>query len=454
MSQLNAAERRFLENATVIGAQRAIFGKLTSVGVPLRKLGEIAETTSGGTPDRNNSSYYGGQTPWLKSGELTDGLVTKIEETLSDEGLANSNAKVIPKGTLLIALYGATVGKTGILGVAAATNQAVCAVTPKTNEVKTPFLYWFLRHKREDFLQSSFGGAQPNISQRILRETFVPLPSQAVQDSISKFLSAVEQRMRGSRMELPELLPPLAEQRRVVARIEALAAQIHEARTLRHQAAEEAAILIPSGMAGIFKKLGEKYPTYKLETLCDVVRGGSPRPAGSPLYYGGDIPFMKVGDLTKDDGMYLYEASASVNELGREQSRFIEADTLMLTNSGATLGVPKITKIAGCFNDGSQAFLNISPSVSKEFLYYLFKSKTLWFREQLARGQGQPNLNTDMTKQMDVPVPPLAEQRRIVAELDALQAEVDALKRLQAETAAELDALLPAILDRAFKGEM
>ena len=252
--------------------------------------------------------------------------------------------------------------------------------------------------------------------------------------------------------EIP--LPPLAEQRRVVARIEALAAQIHEASTLRHQAAEEAAILIPSGMAGIFKNLGEKYPTKKLETLCDVVRGGSPRPAGSSLYYGGDIPFMKVGDLTKDDGMYLYEASASVNELGREQSRFIESDTLMLTNSGATLGVPKITKIAGCFNDGSQAFLNISPSVSKEFLYYLFKSKTLWFREQLARGQGQPNLNTDMTKQMDVPVPPLAEQRQIVSELDALQAEVDALKRLQSETAAELDALLPSILDRAFKGEL
>jgi type I restriction enzyme S subunit len=252
--------------------------------------------------------------------------------------------------------------------------------------------------------------------------------------------------------EIP--LPPLAEQRRVVARIEALAAQIHEARTLRHQAAEEAAVLVPSGMAGIFKRLAEKYPPKKLETLCDVVRGGSPRPAGSPLYYGGDIPFMKVGDLTKDDGMYLYEASASVNELGREQSRFIEADTLMLTNSGATLGVPKITKIAGCFNDGSQAFLNLNSSVEKEFLYYLFKSKTLWFREQLARGQGQPNLNTDMTKQMDVPVPPLAEQRRIVSELDALQAEVDALKRLQAGTAAELDALLPAILDKAFKGEL
>src|ERR1022692_2130333 len=103
----------------------------------------------------------------------------------------------------------------------------------------------------------------------------------------------------------------------------------------------------------------------------------------------------------------------------------IEANTLMLTNSGATLGVPKITRIAGCFNDGSQAFLNVSPSVEKEFLYYFFKSKTLWFRDQMARGQGQPNLNTDMTKQMVVPVPPLADQRQIVTELNALRAELD-----------------------------
>jgi type I restriction enzyme S subunit len=252
--------------------------------------------------------------------------------------------------------------------------------------------------------------------------------------------------------EIP--LPPLAEQRRVVARIEELAAQIQQARTLRREADHEAAFLFSSALTEIFTTLGNKCQTAKLDDLCNVVRGGSPRPAGSPLYYGGDIPFIKVGDLTKDDCMFLYEASSSVTELGCAQSRFIEADTLMLTNSGATLGVPKITRIAGCFNDGNQAFLNLSPSVKQEFVYYLFKSKTLWFREKLARGQGQPNMNTEMTKQMVVPVPPLPEQCRIVAELDALQAEVDALKTLQSETSAGLDALLPAVLDKAFKGEL
>jgi len=252
--------------------------------------------------------------------------------------------------------------------------------------------------------------------------------------------------------EIP--LPPLLQQRRIVARIEELAAKITEARSLRQQATEEAEAFFSTAMVDTFASLSKKHDAKRVDYLCEVVRGGSPRPAGSPAYYGGNIPFMKVGDLTKNDGKFLYEALASVNEDGRKKSRYIEANTLMLTNSGATLGVPKITKIAGCFNDGSQAFLNLDPSVEIEFIYYFFKSRTDWFREQLARGQGQPNLNTDMTKRMPIPLPPLSEQRRIVAELDVLQEKVDALKRLQAETAAELDALLPSILDRAFKGEL
>jgi type I restriction enzyme S subunit len=107
-----------------------------------------------------------------------------------------------------------------------------------------------------------------------------------------------------------------------------------------------------------------------------------------------------------------------------------------------------------CFNDGSQAFLNLSSDVFSEYLYYFFKSKTRSFREFTARGQGQPNLNTDMIKPLNFPCPPLNEQRRIVGYLDGLQAKVDELKRLQAQTQEELDALMPSVLAKAFKGEM
>jgi type I restriction enzyme S subunit len=379
-------------------------------------------------------------------------VLTERCEIPTDEDLASGRVRIIEKisfdsGRIQLRVGGST--KTGMILV-----RPGDLVVSGINAAKGAIAIYDPNEGTPVAATIHYGAYEINPQRADLRFVWWMLRSHFFQELLLEYVpGGIKSELKAKRLlPIPVPLPPLAEQQQVVTQIEELAAQIREARGLRHQAAEEAAILVPSGLAGIFERLGKTYPTSKLETLCDVVRGGSPRPAGSSLYYGGDIPFIKVGDLTKDDGMYLYEASASVNELGRKQSRFIEANTLMLTNSGATLGVPKITKIAGCFNDGSQAFLNLDSAVEKEYLYYLFKSKTFWFREQLARGQGQPNLNTDMTKQMDVPVPPLREQRRIVAELDALQAEVDALKRLQGETTTELDVLLPAVLDRAFRG--
>ena len=106
-------------------------------------LGEIAEIRAGGTPDRGRSDYFGGGIPWVKSGELRDRVVDSFEETISDEGLANSAATIFPKGTVCIALYGATVGKLGILGIDAATNQAVCGIK-LPEEINRLFIYYYL----------------------------------------------------------------------------------------------------------------------------------------------------------------------------------------------------------------------------------------------------------------------------------------------------------------------
>jgi len=249
-------------------------------------------------------------------------------------------------------------------------------------------------------------------------------------------------------------LPPIAEQRRIVARVEELAGKVEEARGLRSQTIKEVETLWQSNLVSVFSKIAIDCQSETFGKICDVVRGGSPRPAGNPLYYGGSIPFLKVGDLTRDETKYVSNYTETIKEAGLYKSRYIEPNTLMLTNSGATLGVPKICPFGTCFNDGIQAFLNIPNDIFPEYLYYFFLSKTQWFREWAARGQGQPNLNTEMVKKMEFPYPPLPEQRRIVAYLDDLQAKIDALKRLQAETGKELNALLPSILDKAFKGEL
>jgi type I restriction enzyme, S subunit len=147
---------------------------------PSFPLGDVCRTTSGGTPSRKRADYFQGDIPWVKSGELTDGLVSEVSEFITEEAVANSSAKLFPQGTLLIAMYGATVGKLGVLNKPAATNQAVCAIFPPP-ELDSKFLFWFLRFKRSYLIDQAVGGAQPNISQSILRELTVPVPPIPVQ---------------------------------------------------------------------------------------------------------------------------------------------------------------------------------------------------------------------------------------------------------------------------------
>lgn len=141
----------------------------------LVRLGDVCYTTSGGTPSRSRPEFFGGAIPWVKSGNLNDGVVYDIDERISAEGLASSSAKIFPAGTLLIAMYGATVGKLGILDQEAATNQAVCGIQPNKH-IDRDFLFHCLLHKRKELIGKSIGGAQPNISQAIIRDTLIPLP--------------------------------------------------------------------------------------------------------------------------------------------------------------------------------------------------------------------------------------------------------------------------------------
>ena len=140
----------------------------------------IAATSTGGTPSRRRPEYFGGSIPWVKSGELGDRVVVETEETITQEGLNSSSAKVFPEGTLCIALYGATVGKLGILGMDATTNQAVCGIfLPR--EVDTRYAYYFLMSIRSDLIRQGKGGAQSNISNTIVRATRLPFAPQSEQ---------------------------------------------------------------------------------------------------------------------------------------------------------------------------------------------------------------------------------------------------------------------------------
>ncbi|EAC1349880.1 restriction endonuclease subunit S, partial [Campylobacter jejuni] len=160
-----------------------------------KSLGEIGNTSSGGTPLRNKKEYWeNGSIKWLKSGELNDGYIDFIEENITEEAIENSSAKIFQKGTLLIAMYGATAGRLGILNLDSATNQAVCAFLHKDNKnIKflEKFLFYFLFFIRDKIIKDSFGGAQPNISQTYIKNLQIPLPPLKEQEQIAKHLDFI-----------------------------------------------------------------------------------------------------------------------------------------------------------------------------------------------------------------------------------------------------------------------
>jgi type I restriction enzyme S subunit len=253
----------------------------------------------------------------------------------------------------------------------------------------------------------------------------------------------------GQFMELPIELPPLAEQRRVVARIEELAVQIHEARTLRHQATEEAEALVLSALKHLRLPPGT---VDKPINACSTMSTGTTPPSDRSDYYGGPIQWYTPGDLEYQQRLGASSRTLSEVALAERKARMFEPGTVLLVAIGGSLGKVALTH-ERCSANQQITGIKFSDEVIPEYGFW-------WMRrlgKDLMAAAPQatlPIINQERIGVFEISVPPLPEQRRIVAELDALQAEVDALKRLQGETAAESDALLPAILDRAFKGEL
>ena len=165
----------------VIACDNPQYGKLPN-GWCETLLGNIGTWQSGATPSRLRKDYYGGSIPWLKTGDLNDGIVQSIPERITERALKETSVKLNPAGSILIAMYGATIGRIGILSKPATTNQACCACVDYLPEKK--FLFYFLLANRENFIAMGGGGAQPNISKEKIIHTHIPLPPQQEQHRI------------------------------------------------------------------------------------------------------------------------------------------------------------------------------------------------------------------------------------------------------------------------------
>ena len=394
------------------------------------RLGDIAEWGSGGTPSRKIASYYRGNIPWLKTGDLNNGYIFSTEEHISEDALTHSSAKLFPVNTVIVAMYGATIGKVGILRIEAATNQA-CACGIPWQGVNYKYLFYYIQSQADNFIRKSKGGAQPNISQNIIKKHVFPLPPFYEQEKIVEKIGQLFNKLEKVKSKIQYILN-LSEQRK--------AAILHKAFTGELTAIwrQERQITLNS------------WENKKISEVCDIVRGGSPRPAGSPEFYGGNIPFMKVADITRNASPFVTTTESFIKEAGLKRTRVVEKNTLLLTNSGATLGVPAICTFKTAFNDGIAAFLGLNPK-SIKFYYYFWSSKTNKLRT-INKGAAQPNLNTKIIGNIMHRVPTIEEQQEIVRVLDNFFEKEKYIVDMTYRSLQDIEILKKSILEKAFRG--
>lgn len=245
-------------------------------------------------------------------------------------------------------------------------------------------------------------------------------------------------------------LPPLDEQRRIVARIEELATKVGEAERLRRETANQLNSLQASASAKIFSQLLKGH-TQPLAECVRLERGKfSHRPRNDPRFFGGDHPWIQIAEIEAAN-KYINHWNATLNDDGLSISRKFPRGTVLISIA-ATIGAVGILGFDCCIPDSIVA-VTPPPTISSEFVYH-YLSFLRTHLEAVAPQSAQKNINLEILGSLPFPSLTHDVQTRIVSELNALKAQIDAVESLQTQTTAELDAMMPAILDKAFRGEI
>jgi type I restriction enzyme, S subunit len=248
-------------------------------------------------------------------------------------------------------------------------------------------------------------------------------------------------------------LPPLEEQRRIVARVEAMTARIEEARGLRISTEAEREMTYYAMLKSIREKLVRTFQSQQLGSITKVTAGGTPS-RGNPDYWGGNVPWFKTGELKDGD---LYDAEESITERGVSESsaKRFPVDTILvaLYGQGQTRGRTGRLMLSATTNQACCAILPVPEQLQPRFTQFWIQSLYKDLREQ-AHGGAQPNWNSGQIKELLIAVPPLHAQTRVLEEVDKFKRKLLQLEQLQNASRLELDALLPSILAKAFAGEL
>ncbi|MEG2868924.1 MAG: restriction endonuclease subunit S [Terrisporobacter sp.] len=421
------------------------------------KLGAVAQWSSGGTPSTKVSEYYDGDIPWVVIGDLNDGAVCASKRNITELGLSKSSAKWVDIDSVLIAMYGASIGKIGINKIKCTTNQAI-AFTKEIYEVTTyKYIYYYLLCIRERLIGLGKGGAQPNISQTVIKEEPIPIP-------------------------------PLAEQERIVKKIESLFEKVDKARELVNEARDgfekRRAAILEKAFCGELTAKSDKFVIednidlsilnkdaiefdmpYELSNgwkwirfneCCTFLGSGVTPKGGSSVYTDEGIPFIRSqnvlkGSLDMSDVVYISE------EIQEKMKRTtVKPNDTLLNITGASIGrcsyVSDEIEVANV--NQHVCILRFKDYIDYKYPSYWINSPTfqnIINKEQI--GATRQALNFKQLRGMWIPVPPIEEQRKIVDALDRLIEKEQEIEK-SSDMTSNCEVIKKSILAKAFRGEL
>lgn len=370
-------------------------------------LNAVGKWKAGGTPSRSVTEYYeNGTIPWLKTGDLTDGKVSVVEEYITKLGVENSSAHINPKGAVLIAMYGATIGKIGILEMDCATNQACCACVVKEEVVSNWYLFYYLLSQRKGFISLGAGGAQPNIS-------------------------------RTKIINYPIPVPPLDEQKRIVAKVEELLPLI-EAYGKSYDRLQELNAELPGKLkASILQEAIQGKLVPQLDSEEEVQQIGD-APKAVPFTIPEKWKWVKIKSVfTMQAGKFI--SASSIRTEGKvpcyggnglrgyvdEANR--NGHFPLIGRQGALCG--NVHVVNGEFYATEHAVVvDCGNYGDPECVGLFLKAMNL---NQYATATAQPGLSVKKIVELPFPLPPKSEQVRIASKVKELMKQVEALSGLE-----------------------
>ncbi len=402
-------------------------------------LGEVAKWSSGGTPKRTNNAYYGGSIPWVKTGDLGGRVLNQSSEFITEEGLKNSSAKLFPKGSLGLAMYGATIGKVSIFGIEAACNQACAVAVPDREKIHTDFLYYLLKNEKEAFIKKGKGGAQPNISQTIIKAHEITIPSVEEQKRIADKLDSVLAKVETAQARLDKIPAILKRFRQSV-----LAAATSGELTKEWREDNGADL---------------EWKQVQVSEIVEKIEAGKSIKCDERPPQNDEFGIIKISAVTW--GVYNEQESKTLfdKSVFLENRRISVGDFLISrANTIELLGMPVIVReVTKNLMLSDKVLRLVMDDIDKSWLSFYFRSPE--GRKQIENGssgnqESMRNIGQKALMAIKLKNPTKLEKLEIISRVDELFNKADSVEQQYYAAKARLDKLTQSILKKAFKGEL